>query len=81
MIILLCVAPWLFYYVLLRDYEYFYKLLEELLMCLIIYVCQSKEEGWCYYMTEGAREDYLWIQVIENGKIFLMKVILDISVL
>ena len=37
---------------------------------VLYYMCQNKNKGWCYYMTEGAREDYLLIKIIENGKFF-----------
>ena len=33
-------------------------------------MCQNKKKGWCYYMAEGAREDYLLIKIIESGKFF-----------
>ena len=61
-------VPWLLYYVLLHDYEY--VIAPGRIIYVPDYMCQSKKIRWCYYMTKGAREDYLLIKVIENGKIF-----------
>ena len=72
-------AQWLYYDVLLHDYEYVIAPRGITNVPDYIFV-KARQKGWCYYKIEGAREDYLLIKVIEKER-FLMKNILEISVL